>query len=205
LFLNDLVDTYLTIAAPSEGIYKEKGSKFLSFAYPVTSIDEIKALIEQKRKEHHNARHVCFAYMLGADRATFRTNDDGEPSGTAGRPILGQINSNQLTDILIIVVRYFGGILLGTGGLTQAYKSAAAEAIAAANIEERLVEAVYKVKFGYEVMNDVMRVIKEYALFIVSQEQTLDCRITFRVRETMEIEVVEKLSNIQLLKLEKVR
>jgi uncharacterized YigZ family protein len=203
--LNDLVDTYLTIAAPSEGIYKEKGSKFLSFAYPVTSIDEIKALIEQKRKEHHNARHVCFAYMLGADRATFRTNDDGEPSGTAGRPILGQINSNQLTDILIIVVRYFGGILLGTGGLTQAYKSAAAEAIAAANIEERLVEAVYKVKFGYEVMNDVMRVIKEYALFIVSQEQTLDCRITFRVRETMEIEVVEKLSNIQLLKLEKVR
>ncbi|HHT61985.1 MAG: YigZ family protein [Paludibacteraceae bacterium] len=205
MFLNDLVDTYLTIAAPSEGIYKEKGSKFLSFAYPVTSIDEIKALIEQKRKEHHNARHVCFAYMLGADRATFRTNDDGEPSGTAGRPILGQINSNQLTDILIIVVRYFGGILLGTGGLTQAYKSAAAEAIAAANIEERLVEAVYKVKFGYEVMNDVMRVIKEYALFIVSQEQTLDCRITFRVRETMEIEVVEKLSNIQLLKLEKVR
>ncbi|HOA46352.1 MAG: YigZ family protein [Bacteroidota bacterium] len=203
--MNDLVDTYLTIAAPSEGIYKEKGSKFLSFAYPVTSIDEIKALIEQKRKEHHNARHVCFAYMLGADRATFRTNDDGEPSGTAGRPILGQINSNQLTDILIIVVRYFGGILLGTGGLTQAYKSAAAEAIAAANIEERLVEAVYKVKFGYEVMNDVMRVIKEYALFIVSQEQTLDCRITFRVRETMEIEVVEKLSNIQLLKLEKVR
>lgn len=205
MFLNDLVDTYLTIAAPSEGIYKEKGSKFLSFAYPVTSIDEIKALIEQKRKEHHNARHVCFAYMLGADRATFRTNDDGEPSGTAGRPILGQINSNQLTDILIIVVRYFGGILLGTGGLTQAYKSAAAEAIVAANIEERLVEAVYKVKFGYEVMNDVMRVIKEYALFIVSQEQTLDCRITFRVRETMEIEVVEKLSNIQLLKLEKVR
>lgn len=203
--MNDLVDTYLTIAAPSEGIYKEKGSKFLSFAYPVTSIDEIKALIEQKRKEHHNARHVCFAYMLGADRATFRTNDDGEPSGTAGRPILGQINSNQLTDILIIVVRYFGGILLGTGGLTQAYKSAAAEAIAAANIEERLVEAVYKVKFGYEVMNDVMRVIKEYALFIVSQEQTLDCRITFRVRETMEIEVVEKLSNIQSLKLEKVR
>ncbi len=205
MFLNDLVDTYLTIATPSEGIYKEKGSKFLSFAYPVTSIDEIKALIEQKRKEHHNARHVCFAYMLGADRATFRTNDDGEPSGTAGRPILGQINSNQLTDILIIVVRYFGGILLGTGGLTQAYKSAAAEAIAAANIEERLVEAVYKVKFGYEVMNDVMRVIKEYALFIVSQEQTLDCRITFRVRETMEIEVVEKLSNIQSLKLEKVR
>jgi len=205
LFLNDLVDTYLTIAAPSEGIYKEKGSKFLSFAYPVTSIDEIKALIEQKRKEHHNARHVCFAYMLGADRATFRTNDDGEPSGTAGRPILGQINSNQLTDILIIVVRYFGGILLGTGGLTQAYKSAAAEAIAVANIEERLVEAVYKVKFGYEAMNDVMRVIKEYALSIVSQEQTLDCRITFRVRETMEIEVVEKLSNIQSLKLEKVR
>ncbi len=205
MFLNDLVDTYLTIAAPSEGIYKEKGSKFLSFAYPVTSIDEIKALIEQKRKEHHNARHVCFAYMLGADRATFRTNDDGEPSGTAGRPILGQINSNQLTDILIIVVRYFGGILLGTGGLTQAYKSAAAEAIAVANIEERLVEAVYKVKFGYEAMNDVMRVIKEYALSIVSQEQTLDCRITFRVRETMEIEVVEKLSNIQSLKLEKVR
>ncbi|HOG35957.1 MAG TPA: YigZ family protein [Paludibacteraceae bacterium] len=203
--MNDLVDTYLTIAAPSEGIYKEKGSKFLSFAYPVTSIDEIKALIEQKRKEHHNARHVCFAYMLGADRATFRTNDDGEPSGTAGRPILGQINSNQLTDILIIVVRYFGGILLGTGGLTQAYKSAAAEAIAVANIEERLVEAVYKVKFGYEAMNDVMRVIKEYALSIVSQEQTLDCRITFRVRETMEIEVVEKLSNIQSLKLEKVR
>ncbi|MBP7965208.1 MAG: YigZ family protein, partial [Paludibacteraceae bacterium] len=113
----DRLDTYKTIASPAEGIYKEQGSKFLAFAYPVSSADEVKILVDTKRKEFHDARHICYAYMLGAARTEFRSNDDGEPSGTAGRPILGQINSHQLSDILIVVVRYFGGILLGTGGL----------------------------------------------------------------------------------------
>ncbi|MBO7317203.1 MAG: YigZ family protein, partial [Bacteroidales bacterium] len=138
-------DTYLTIEAPGEAIFKEKMSRFLSFAIPVSSVSEAREYIEMYRKEYYDARHVCWAYMIGHERTCFRANDNGEPSGTAGKPILGQINSNNLTDILVVVVRYFGGIKLGTGGLIVAYKQAAADAIATCNIVERLVEKLCEI------------------------------------------------------------
>jgi uncharacterized YigZ family protein len=195
-------DTYLTIVSSSEGIYKDKGSKFLSFAFPVSSVEEAMHLIDGKRKEFHDARHVCYAYMLGKDRVNFRTNDDGEPSGTAGKPILGQINSKQLTDILIVVVRYFGGVLLGTGGLILAYKNAAMEALAVAKIEQRVVERTYTVMFDYSAMNEVMRVIKANQLTICSQTQTEKCKLLIAVRQSIEEQVVKRLSQIRSLKIE---
>ncbi|MBR5823562.1 MAG: YigZ family protein [Paludibacteraceae bacterium] len=176
------MDTYLTISSPSEALYKDKGSKFYAFAYPVQTIEQIKEILAEKRKEYYDARHVCYAYMLGYEREVFRANDDGEPSGTAGRPILGQINSSNLTDILIIVVRYFGGTLLGTSGLIQAYKTSAAEAIAAATIEERIVEKTFVSKFGYQDLNAVMRIMKDFDLAIVNQIQEMDCTLYFRIR-----------------------
>lgn len=176
------MDTYLTISSVSEALYKDKGSKFYAFAYPVQSVEQIKEILAEKRKEYYDARHVCYAYMLGYERNVFRANDDGEPSGTAGRPILGQINSSNLTDILIIVVRYFGGTLLGTSGLIQAYKTSAAEAIAAATIEERIVEKTFVSKFGYQDLNAVMRIIKDFDLAIVNQIQEMDCTLYFRIR-----------------------
>lgn|SRR5574344_1516539 len=195
-------DTYLTIVSSSQGIYKDKGSKFLSFAFPVSSVEEAMQLIDGKRKEYHDARHVCYAYMLGKDRINFRTNDDGEPSGTAGKPILGQINSKQLTDILIVVVRYFGGVLLGTGGLILAYKNAAMEALAVAKIEQRVVERTYTVMFDYSAMNEVMRVIKANQLTICSQTQTEKCKLLIAVRQSIEEQVVKRLSQIRSLKIE---
>ena len=176
------MDTYLTISAVSEALYKDKGSKFYAFAYPVQTVEQIKEILAEKRKEYYDARHVCYAYMLGYERNVFRANDDGEPSGTAGRPILGQINSSNLTDILIIVVRYFGGTLLGTSGLIQAYKTSAAEAIAAATIEERIVEKTFVSKFGYQDLNAVMRIMKDFDLAIVNQIQEMDCTLYFRIR-----------------------
>jgi uncharacterized YigZ family protein len=176
------VDTYLTISSVSEALYKDKGSKFYAFAYPVQTVEQIKEILAEKRKEYYDARHVCYAYMLGYERNQFRANDDGEPSGTAGRPILGQINSSNLTDILIIVVRYFGGTLLGTSGLIQAYKTSAAEAIAAATIEERIVEKTFVSKFGYQDLNAVMRIMKDFDLAIVNQIQEMDCTLYFRIR-----------------------
>jgi uncharacterized YigZ family protein len=176
------LDTYLTISSPSEALYKDKGSKFYAFAYPVQTVEQIKEILAEKRKEYYDARHVCYAYMLGYERGVFRANDDGEPSGTAGRPILGQINSSNLTDILIIVVRYFGGTLLGTSGLIQAYKTSAAEAIAVATIEERIVEKTFVSKFGYQDLNAVMRIMKDFDLAIVNQVQEMDCTLYFRVR-----------------------
>ena len=148
-------DTYKTITGPAEGYYTEKRSRFLSFALPVHSVEEVKEAIARFRKEYYDARHVCWAYMLGADRKTFRANDDGEPSSTAGKPILGQINSNELTDILIVVIRYFGGIELGTSGLIVAYRTAAADAIANATIEERTVDEDITVLFEYPSMNGI--------------------------------------------------
>ena len=176
------MDTYLTISSVSEALYKDKGSKFYAFAYPVQTVEQIKEILAEKRKEYYDARHVCYAYMLGYERNVFRANDDGEPSGTAGRPILGQINSSNLTDILIIVVRYFGGTLLGTSGLIQAYKTSAAEAIAAATIEERIVEKTFVSKFGYQDLNAVMRIMKDFDLAVVNQIQEMDCTLYFRIR-----------------------
>ena len=180
--LSTKLDTYLTISSVSEALYKDKGSKFYAFAYPVQTVEQIKEILAEKRKEYYDARHVCYAYMLGYERNVFRANDDGEPSGTAGRPILGQINSSNLTDILIIVVRYFGGTLLGTSGLIQAYKTSAAEAIAAATIEERIVEKTFVSKFGYQDLNAVMRIMKDFDLAIVNQIQEMDCTLYFRIR-----------------------
>lgn len=190
------MDSYTTIVAPSQGIYKEKGSKFLAFAYPVATLDEAKTLIEAKRKEYHDARHVCYAYMLGAARTEFRSNDDGEPAGTAGKPILGQINANGLTNILIIVVRYFGGILLGTGGLTVAYKTAAAEAIAAAQTVERPIEMRYRITTPYTTFNRIMRIVKELQMSVLAQQQTTECELVVAVRQAHEEQLRARLEQM---------
>lgn len=190
-------DTFLTIKSVSEGIFKDKGSKFLSFAFPVETVDEVKTIVQQKRTEFYDARHVCYAYMLGAERTTFRTVDDGEPSSTAGRPILGQINSCQLTNVLVIVVRYFGGILLGTSGLINAYKEAAAAAIENAQIEEKIVKSAIQVTFKYPQLNDIMRVVKEQDLEVSGQEFGFDeNKMTLWVRNSQLNAVKEKIKQI---------
>lgn len=176
-------DTYKTIIAPTEGIYKEKGSKFLSFAIPVGSADEVKEIVKNYRKEYYDSRHVCYAYMLGADRKEFRANDDGEPSGTAGRPILGQINSRELTNILVIVVRYFGGILLGTGGLVVAYKEATTDALDQAEVIEKTVDETIAILFDYVLMNEVMRIIKDTNAQISSQSFENQCEMQLSIRK----------------------
>ena len=177
------MDTYRTIKAASEGAYSEKRSKFLAFAMPVRSVEEVKQIVAEYQKKYYDARHVCYAYMLGAERKEFRANDNGEPSGTAGKPILGQINSNELTDILIVVVRYFGGAKLGTSGLIVAYRLAAAEAIAAAEIVEKTVDEDVTFHFEYPFMNDVMRIVKEEEPQIVVQDFDNDCTMTLRIRK----------------------
>ena len=176
-------DTYKTIIAPTEGIYKEKGSKFLSFAIPVSSADEVKEIVKNYRKEYYDSRHVCYAYMLGAERKEFRANDDGEPSGTAGRPILGQINSRELTNILVIVVRYFGGILLGTGGLVVAYKEATTDALDQAEVIEKTVDESISIIFDYVLMNEVMRIIKDTNAQITSQSFENQCEMQLSIRK----------------------
>ena len=185
-----------TIQSPSEGLYKEKGSKFLSFAFPVKNVEEIKTILENYRKEYYDARHVCYAYMLGEERTEFRSNDDGEPSGTAGRPILGQINSFELTDILIIVIRYFGGILLGTGGLVTAYKEAAADAINHAEIVEKTIEIPLSIHFSYELMSEVSRLIKEFDLQISRQKFETACDMTFSIPKENFENIKNRFENI---------
>ena len=194
-------DSYLTLSSPSEGIYTEKRSKFLAFAFPVSTVEEVKELVEAHQKKYYDARHVCYAYMLGHERLTFRANDNGEPSGTAGKPILGQINSNELTDILIIVVRYFGGVKLGTSGLIQAYKAAAAEAIAAAAIIEKTVDEQLTITFEYTLMNQVMRIVKEEGPAILSQSFDNDCQMTLSIRASLMPRLHDRLSKIEGLRL----
>ena len=177
-------DTYKTIADISQAIYTEKRSKFIAIAFPVTTHEEIKEIIETYQKKYYDARHLCYAYMLGHERKDFRANDNGEPSGTAGRPILGQINSNLLTNILVIVVRYFGGIKLGTSGLIVAYKEAAAEAIAQCEIIEKTVDDDIKVMFEYPFMNDIMKIVKDLSPQIISQSYDMDCSIELRIRRS---------------------
>lgn len=175
-------DTFYTLAAPSEGIYKEKMSKFISFAVPVSSGTEAKEVIASYQKKYHDARHVCWAYMIGAARTDFLSNDNGEPSGTAGKPILGQINSFNLTNIVIVVVRYFGGIKLGTSGLIVAYREAAREAITAGEIIECHEESTITFTFPYIAMNDVMKVIKATEPKVLTQEFEITCRMTIKIR-----------------------
>lgn len=178
-------DEFLTITdTPAEGFYSEKRSKFLAFAFHVTSEEEVKQYVAEFRKEYYDARHVCWAYMLGADRTDFRANDDGEPSSTAGKPILGQINKNELTDILIIVVRYYGGVNLGTSGLIVAYRTAAAEAIANAEIVSQFVEEEVVFDFPYIMMNDVMKIIKDMSPRIISQTYDNTCEMKLSIRKS---------------------
>ena len=194
-------DTYRTIRDLSEGYYTEKRSRFLSFALPVRTPDEVKTLIDAYRKKYYDARHVCWAYMLGPDRITFRANDDGEPSSTAGKPILGQINSNNLTDILIIVIRYFGGIELGTSGLIVAYRTAAAEAIAAAHIEERTVDETITITFEYPHLNSVMRIVKEDKPDVLAQSFELTCEMTLRIRQSRMDALKSRLLKVDSLRI----
>ena len=178
-------DEFLTIPdTPAEGFYSEKRSKFLAFAFHVTSEEEVKQYVAEFRKKYYDARHVCWAYMLGADRTDFRANDDGEPSSTAGKPILGQINKNELTDILIIVVRYYGGVNLGTSGLIVAYRTAAAEAIANAEIVSQFVEEEVVFDFPYIMMNDVMKIIKDMSPRIISQTYDNTCEMKLSIRKS---------------------
>lgn len=189
-------DTFRTIASSSEGSYKEKGSKFLSFAFPVKNVDEINQILAQYRKQYYDARHICYAYMLGNAKNEWRANDDGEPSGTAGRPILGQINSFELTNVLVIVVRYFGGILLGTGGLITAYKEASMNALEQANIVEQTIDEVFTVGFDYLLMNEVMRVIKEINPLVLDQSFDNMCSMKLSIRQSDAEKLKSKLGNI---------
>lgn len=194
------MDSYKTISSLAEGTYTEKRSKFLAFAMPVTTVDEVKQYVAEYSKRYYDARHCCYAYMLGHERLDFRANDNGEPSGTAGKPILGQINSNELTNILIIVVRYFGGIKLGTSGLIVAYKAAAAEALANAEVIERTVDEDVSFIFEYPFMNDVMRIVKEEEPQIVTQGYDMDCTMTLRIRKDSMPKLRARLEKVETLR-----
>jgi uncharacterized YigZ family protein len=192
-----VVDEYKTIDNKiGEGYYTDKRSKFLAFAHHISSIDEAKQIITEYRKKYYDARHVCYAYMLGAERADFRANDDGEPSSTAGKPILGQINSNELTDILVCVVRYYGGVNLGTGGLIVAYRNAAAEAISNCNIVVKQVEEQVTYNFSYPQMNGVMHIVKELGPRIISQSFDNTCSITLSIRKSEAEKLKKKLADL---------
>lgn len=194
-------DTYKTILAPVEGIYTEKRSKFIAIALPVTTLEQVKEHLDRLQKQYYDARHVCYAYMLGPERTNFRANDNGEPSGTAGKPILGQINSNELTDILIVVVRYFGGIKLGTSGLIVAYKAAAAEALASAEVVTRTVDEVVQFSFEYPMMNEVMRVVKEMEPKILEQGYDQDCLMTLQIRRSRMETLRQRLLKVDTLRI----
>lgn len=189
-------DEYRSIAAPSEGLYKDNGSRFIALAYPVESEDRVKEIVSSLRKEYHDARHHCFAYRLGHDGSVFRSSDDGEPSGTAGRPILGQIDSAGLSDILVVVVRYFGGVKLGVPGLIRAYKSATADALANAATVEKTAGTVYRISFDYLSMNAVQKVLKDMGLPQNSQDFSQRCSLVTRVRLSEEEKFRERLAGV---------
>jgi len=192
-------DNYKTIASIAEGTYSEKRSKFLAFAIPVETVDEVKAYVAEYQKRYYDARHACYAYMLGAERTDFRANDNGEPSGTAGKPILGQINSYGLTNILIIVVRYFGGIKLGTSGLIVAYRQAAIEALENAQIIERTVDDDISFTFEFPMMNAVMKIVKDLNPQIIAQGYDTDCTMTLRIRRGLMPQLRERLQKVESL------
>ncbi|WP_064196937.1 MULTISPECIES: YigZ family protein [Emticicia] len=195
-------DTYKTIKSPVEGLFKDRGSKFLAYAYPIEHENEVKPIIENLRKEHFKAVHHCYAFRLGLERTNFRVNDDGEPSGTAGKPILNTLLSHNVTNILVVVVRYFGGTLLGVPGLINAYKTATAEALALAEIIEKTVNDVYIVSFEFIQMNDVMKVVKEFSLKIRNQTYDNQCTMELEFRKTLTNQVVGKLEKIDNISIE---
>lgn len=181
-----MADTYKTVSKEvCEGFYSEKRSKFLAFVHHVDSVDEAMAIVKEYRKKYYDARHCCYAYVLGSDRADFRANDDGEPSSTAGKPILGQLYRMELTDVLVVVIRYYGGVNLGTGGLIVAYRTATEDALSKAVIEEKFVEERITYRFTYPMINAVMRVVKETGARIVSQSFDNDCEIVLSIRQSL--------------------
>ncbi len=186
-------DTYLTLAAPAEGVYREKGSRFLAFAAPVRTEGEVKELLEKLKKEYYDARHHCYAYVLGPAGTQYRANDAGEPNHSAGDPILGQIRSRGLTDVLVVVVRYFGGTKLGVSGLISAYRTAAAEALDAVPVVEKTVRVGLSLHFAYPATNAVMKVVKEYDLETTRQAFHADCHLEVWVRQAHADEVTRKL------------
>lgn len=193
------MDTYLTLARTSEGLYKEKGSKFLAFAIPVSDAEEVKEILKDKRKEYHDARHVCFAYVMGEKGEETRANDDGEPSGTAGKPMLGTLVSKGVTNVLLVVVRYFGGTKLGTSGLINAYREACLDALEQNEVVEKIVENRCDIQFEYPFLNEVMRVVKEENATIVSQNFDSDCTMRISIRKRDEEKLRSRLSKIERL------
>jgi len=195
-------DTYKTIATASEEVlYKEKNSKFFGYAFPVTTEEEIKEILERLRKEHFSARHWCYAYQIGTEKIQYRANDDGEPNNSAGMPIYGQIQSFEVTNVLVVVVRYFGGVKLGVGGLISAYKIAAQMALENSEIEERTIDKHFIISFGYANMNKVMRIIKEKNLQIISQKMEMDCEIEIATRKKNAQNLLDTFENLYEIKL----
>ncbi|MDR3218529.1 MAG: YigZ family protein [Dysgonamonadaceae bacterium] len=198
-------DLYRTISGISEGYITEQRSRFISYALPVTTPEEVKEKLEAYRKQYYDARHICWAYMLGADRLQFRANDDGEPSSTAGKPILGVINANALTDILIVVVRYFGGVKLGTGGLIVAYRAAAQDAVAHAEIIEKTVDEDIDLVFEYPFLNGVMKIIKDDNPQIIRQAFDMNCTMTLRIRKNEAERLKERLLKVESVRLGEIK
>jgi uncharacterized YigZ family protein len=194
-------DTYNTISSFSKGIYKEKGSRFIALAFPVSSEEDIKMQLSALRKEYHDARHHCYAFCLGADKSVWRVNDDGEPSGTGGKPIFGQIQSKDLTNILIVVIRYFGGIKLGIPGLINAYRTAAREAIDKATIVTKIVDEQYEICFEYPLMNVVMKILKEEQADILKQESENTCKIIFSIRRSYGSKITGRFQKVKGLQI----
>jgi uncharacterized YigZ family protein len=190
-------DAYMTISSPCEGLYKEKGSKFLAFAFPVSTKEQVKPIVDDLRKKHHDARHVCFAYIINPQSPETRANDDGEPSGTAGRPMLGALQSKGVVNVLMVVVRYFGGTKLGTSGLINAYKTASLDALENGEIIERNLEAILSIRFSYFVMNDVMKVMKEENPTVLSQSFDNECAMQLQVRLNDYEKLKSRLENIE--------
>lgn len=198
-------DSYLTIKSSSEGIFKDRGSKFLAFVFPVKNEQEIKEILNKLKKEHHVANHHCYAWRLGADKLAYRANDDGEPNNSAGKPILGQIQSKDLTDILIVVARYFGGTLLGVSGLINAYREAAADAIKNVEIIEKHVMFEYDTEFSFEQMNSVMKILKDTDAKIISQDYESNCIIKFYIRKSLSGKAEDSLKKIPVLNLKYIK
>jgi uncharacterized YigZ family protein len=199
----DNLDYYKTIQLPSSAEFKDRGSKFIAYAYPIEKVNEFKINLQHLKKEHPKAVHHCFAYRLGTDGNTFRSSDDGEPSGTAGKPILGQIDSAEITNVMVVVVRYWGGTLLGVPGLINAYKTAAALALQVTPIVQKQIEVVYTVQFDYTQMNEIMLVLKQYSCTIIQQELQLFCSIQFGIPKNRLQEVLYKLNDMQNVELNK--
>ena len=202
--MSEIKDSYKTIKESSEGFFKDRGSKFFGYAYPYTSEQELKAKIEELKKEHHTARHHCYAYRFKQDYSVYRANDDGEPTNAAGKPILGQIDAKDLTNVAVVVVRYFGGTKLGVGGMMNAYKTAALEALSNAEILECTIDDIFEVSFGYPEMNTVMRFMKDLGVEIVSQHMEIDCKIQFAIRKNEADKAVEKFTGLKNISIKKV-